>query len=75
MTEPTRHFVLQFNTDVGRVASFRIPRAIADKPRDNVEASMNAIMDNEAVAVGNSGVLTNIRGAQLVTTTRRVVTG
>jgi hypothetical protein len=69
----TNRFVLKFNSNIGRVVRISIPRACTEKIAANAQASMEAIIENGAVAQYNRGTPTSIKTAQLVTTERRTV--
>ena len=73
--EPTNRFVLKFHSDIARTIRINIPRARTDKTPAEVEASMRALINDGdgVVFVPNKGVLSEIKGAQLVETRRRVL--
>jgi hypothetical protein len=74
MAEPTisNRFLLKFNSNIGRVARFSIPRACVDVDAATASAAMDAIIANGAVVTDN-GIPSGIYGAKLITTERRTL--
>jgi hypothetical protein len=73
MTTTSTRFLLTFNSNLGRIIQFSIPRALSGKTVENTEAAMNAIIANGAVAVANKGVPASIEAAKIISTERKVV--
>lgn len=73
MAKISKRFVLKFNSSIGKVARFTIPRANISKAVDDVEAAMQAIIETGAVYVANRGELRSINGAKTIHTVREVI--
>jgi hypothetical protein len=61
--------ILSFNSQLGEVVRFSIPRANMNKTAPAALAAMNAMIATEAIITTN-GVPTSIHGAQLINTQR-----
>lgn len=71
--QPTRRFVLQFNTNFGRVVRLNIPRSVSTKTSAATRANMEAIIDNGAVSVRGRGTPSTVNSAKVITTTRETL--
>jgi hypothetical protein len=72
MNDTVRQFVLQFITASGRVARVTIPRARTGKTSAEVQASMQALINSNAMMLSAS-LPTGIKSAQLVETDARII--
>lgn len=73
MADITNRFVLKFNSNIDRVVRFTVPRACVDKNAAEVQASMQAIIENGAVFIPNRGIPQSVKRAQRVETKREVI--
>jgi len=73
MATTTNRFVLNFNSDIGRVIRIGIPRACTDKTAAETQANMEAIIANGIIIASNRGTPASIKNASRVETTRRPV--
>jgi hypothetical protein len=71
-TTVTNRFLLKFNSGIGRVVSFSIPRACMDMTSAEAQASMQAIIGNGVVFTG-AGIPASIKTAKRITTERRPI--
>lgn len=68
-TTVTRRFELRFNTVMGKTVRFTIPRADVGKSAPRLQTSMDALVANGGIRVGEHGTLNSTDSVQLITTT------
>ena len=68
----TNRAILTFYTNAGSIVRLSIPRADLSKTAAAARASMEAMIDTEAVITSN-GVPRTVRGAELVQTERVIM--
>ena len=71
MTENNRA-VLTFYTNAGNIVRLSIPRARMDKTAEQARASMETILNTNAVVTSN-GIPRTVRGAELIHTLREII--
>ncbi|MCL2456125.1 MAG: DUF2922 domain-containing protein [Defluviitaleaceae bacterium] len=68
-------FILQFNSNLGKVIRISLPRACTVKNATEAQNSMNAIIANGMVSVSNKGTPASIKSVERVSTVRETLIG
>jgi len=72
MASPQLHYVLKFQTNLGKVSTIKIPRANDNKTVSAINLTMAAIIGNSAVSFGGA-IPTATESVHLVEIARREV--